>query len=336
MAEIVLGIWTTHGPSLALDPADWTIRVPADKKGRHPFRGRVYDFDSLAALRADEDLAARSTLEERTRHALGCKAAIDRMAELYAEAKPDIAVIFGNDQGEVFLEDMSPALAVFDGATIWNQPTTEHQIPKVPPGLYEAEWGHNPPARTEYPGHPELATAITRNAVAEGFDVARFSIIQEREDNWASGIGHAFGFIHRRIMLDRVIPQVPIFFNTFYPPNQPTARRCFEFGRSVGRTIRDWKTDARVAVFGSGGMTHFVIDEAFDRFVLDCLDRRDSEALCGIDERLLQSGTSEFKNWIGAAGCLFETGLQGGTIGYEPCYRSEAGTGAANGFVGWS
>jgi hypothetical protein len=337
MAEIVLGIWTTHGPSLALDPKDWTVRVPADKRQRnHPFRGGFYDFDTLVSMRAEEGLAAKAALEERQRHAANCQTAIEQLAKLFREARVDIAVIFGNDQGEVFLEDMSPALAVFDGATFWNQPTTERQIPKSPPGLYEAEWGHNPKARTDYAGHPQLAQAIVRDAVRENFDVARFSVIQEREDNWASGIGHAFGFIHQRIMRDRLVPQVPIFFNTFYPPNQPTARRCFEFGRSVGRTIRAWQSDARVAVFGSGGMTHFVIDEQLDHHVLDCLSRRDGEALCRIEENLLQSGNSEFKNWIGAAGCLFDTSLQGGTIAYEPCYRSEAGTGAANGFVAWT
>jgi hypothetical protein len=337
MAEIVLGQWTTHGPSLALPPEDWTIRVPADKRMKnHAYKGGFYDFDTLVEMRADQGLTEKSTLEERQRHAKACAISIEQMKATYEKARPDVAVVFGNDQGEVFLEDMSPAIAVFDGATFWNQPTSEAQIPKSPPGLYEAEHGHNPATRTYYPGHAELAKSITRNAVADGFDIARFSIIQERAENWASGIGHAFGFLHQRIMKDHMVPQVPIFFNTFYPPNQPTARRCFEFGQSVGRTIRNWQSPDRVAVFGSGGMTHFVIDEDFDRFFLDCLDRRDAEALCSIPENVLQSGTSEFKNWIGAAGCLFETNLSGGTIGYEPCYRSEAGTGAANGFVAWS
>jgi OH-DDVA oxygenase len=337
MAEIVLGMWTTHGPSLALDPADWTVRVPADKAIKnHAYRGGFYDFDTLVEMRKDEGLEEKAVLEVRQRKAESCQRAITEMARIYAEAKPDIAVIFGNDQNEVFLMDMSPSMAVYDGETFWNQPTSETQIPKSPPGLYEAEWGHNPKARTEYTGHPELAKAIVRNAVAEGFEPVRFNKIQENAENWASGIGHAFGFIHQRIMGDRIIPQVPIFYNTFYPPNQPLARRCFEFGQSVARTIKAWDSDARIAVFGSGGMTHFVIDEEFDRFFLDCLDRRDGDALCAIPENVLQSGTSEFKNWIGAAGCLFETELTGGTIAYEPCYRSEAGTGAANGFVAWT
>ena len=42
------------------------------------------------------------------------------------------------------------------------------------------------------------------------------------------------------------------------------------------------------------------------------------------------------KNWIAAAGALFETDLAGDVVEYQPCYRSEAGTGTANGFVYWN
>ena len=62
----------------------------------------------------------------------------------------------------------------------------------------------------------------------------------------------------------------------------------------------------------------------------------DAEALCTIGEDWLQSGSSELKNWIAAAGALFETDLTGDIVDYQPCYRSEAGTGTANGFVYWN
>ncbi len=337
MAEIILGMWSAHGPSLSLDSDDWLLRLPSDQKQEnHPFRGQTYDFQALTKLRKGEGLAQKSSQAARAGYAERCQNAIEEMQQKFIDAQPDVAVIFGNDQREIFLDEFSPALAVFDGPIIWNQPATEHQAAISPPGIHEAEWGHNPPVRTEYPGHPELAHTITANAVKDGFDLSRFSKIPENTDNWASGIGHAFGYIYRRIMKDAVIPHVPIFVNTFYPPNQPSARRCFEFGQSVGRTIRSWDSRARVAIFGSGGMSHFVIDEEFDRFLFDCLERRDGEALCNISEDILQSGTSECKNWIAAAGCLFGTQLTGGVVGYEPCYRSIAGTGSANGFVCWN
>jgi hypothetical protein len=92
-----------------------------------------------------------------------------------------------------------------------------------------------------------------------------------------------------------------------------TARRCVELGRAVGRALQIWPGNKWIAIFGSGGMSHLTIDE-----------------------RYLQAGTSELKTWIAGAGALFDTPLQGDVIGYEPCYRSEAGTGTANGFGGWS
>ena len=30
MAEVVLGMWTTHGPTLSTTPAEWLLRLPAD------------------------------------------------------------------------------------------------------------------------------------------------------------------------------------------------------------------------------------------------------------------------------------------------------------------
>ena len=336
MAEIVLGMWTTHGPTLSTTPEQWLLRLPSDHERKdHPFRGGRYSFDQLVELRRDENLAAAATLEERTRRSQACGRAIGAMADAYAEAAPDVAVIFGNDQNELFLDDIMPALTIFHGDTIWNEPASVDQAAKMAPGIHAAEAGHNPPVHTEYPGHPELATRLIKAAVAHDFDVARSTRLPEHPGHWNSGIGHAFGFVYRQIMRDHVTPNVPIIANTFFPPNQPTARRCFNFGRTVGRAILEWDSPARVAVFGSGGMSHFVIDETFDAMVIDAIQRRDAETLCAIPEHNFQTGTSELKNWIAAAGALFETELKGEVVDYQPCYRSEAGTGTANGFMYW-
>ena len=337
MAEITLGLWTTHGPTLSTTPEQWLMRLPADHaRNNHPFRGKTHDFDALAALRADEHLADQATLAERTKRKAACTAAIEQMAEVYTAVAPDVAVIFGNDQNELFLDDLMPAFTVFNGATIWNEPASAEQAAKMAPGIHAAEAGHNPPVYTEYPGLPGLADHLIRAAIADQFDVTRANRLPELPGHWNSGIGHAFGFVYRQIMRDRVVPHVPIITNTFFPPNQPSASRCFDLGRSVGRAIKTWDAGKTVAVIGSGGMSHFVIDEAFDRLILDAIDTRNAEALCAIGEDWFQSGTSELKNWIAAAGALFETNLSGGLIDYQPCYRSEAGTGTANGFVAWS
>ncbi|HTX24785.1 MAG TPA: hypothetical protein VMD03_09020 [Steroidobacteraceae bacterium] len=336
MAQIVLGMWTSHGPTLSTTPEQWLLRVPADRNKRdHPFRGHTYDFEMLVELRRSENLAAQCTLEQREKRAAACRRAIDRMAETFEAVAPDAAVILGNDQSELFLDDVMPAMTVFRGPTLWDGPATPEQAARMPPGIHEAAWGHRPPTYTEYPGLPDLALHIIQSAMASGFDVATSQRLPVHPGHWSSGMPHAFGFIYRQIMRDRVVPNVPIILNTFFPPNQPTARRCFEFGRLIGRAVRSWPADRRIAVFGSGGMSHFVIDEVLDRQILEALRRRDAEALGSLDERALQSGSSELKNWIAAAGALFETELHGDVVDYQPCYRSAAGTGTANGFVSW-
>ena len=338
MAEVVLGMWTTHGPTLSTTPDEWLLRLPADHMNKaHPFRDGVYDFDTLVEVRKDENLAFKSSSAERVRRHGLCRGAIAKMAEIYEAAKPDVAIIFGNDQNELFRKEaMVPALTIFNGDRIWNEPASEEQAAMHPPGIHAAEWGHKPSSHTEYPGLPVLANKMLRHLTQEGFDINRVSELPEHDDHWHSGIGHAFGFIYRQIMRDSVIPNVPIIANTFFPPNQPTAKRMFQLGQAVGEAVRSWDSDARVAVFGSGGMSHFVIDEELDKAFIDAIANRDGDYLTGVDERTLQSGTSEMKNWIGAAGLLFGTNLQGSLIDYVPCYRSEAGTGTANGFVAWT
>ena len=111
MAEIALGMWTSHGPTLSTTPEQWLLRVSADKKNRHPFRGEVYDFDSLVDLRKDEGLAEASALAERERRSASCQKSMEEMADRFAAAKIDVAVIMGNDQRELFLEDITPAIS---------------------------------------------------------------------------------------------------------------------------------------------------------------------------------------------------------------------------------
>src|SRR5206468_1657071 len=95
-------------------------------------------------------------------------------------------------------------------------------------------------------------------------------------------IPHAYGFVYRRIMNDQVIPNVPVFINTFYPPNQPTLERCYEFGRGLRRAIESWDGDKTVAVIASGGLSHFVIEENLDQRVLAALREDDGKALVSL------------------------------------------------------
>lgn len=333
MARIVLAMATTHGPQLHTSVEQWQLRVKADRMRKHPFRGRELSFDELVALRAAEGMAAKSSFEAQTGYHRRCHAAMDRMAAKWDEVKPDVAVILGNDQNEIYeTETLNPAFMVFYGDKIPHYPQEAAAKARLAPGVAEAEQGHAVESYTEYDGVPALGLHIIETLIAHEFDVAACKTWPKVTRNGAS---HAFGHIYRQVMRDRVVPNVPIYQNTFFPPNQPTARRAWAFGEAVGKAIDTWQSDRRVAVFASGGMSHFVIDEPFDRRFIAALEARDKAYLTSIPLSELQSGTSELKSWISLMGLLDGRAARIEQLDYVPCYRSPAGTGTANGFYWW-
>jgi OH-DDVA oxygenase/3-O-methylgallate 3,4-dioxygenase len=338
MANIVLGMALSHTPQLHTPPGKWRLRIAADEKNpAHHFRGNTYTWPQLLALREPEGIERWLSVEEKTVRMGRANAAVARMASVYREVKPDLAVIIGNDQHELFVEDIMPAMTIYWGAEVPNCPAREEQAVRMPAGIHLAEAGHAPPRTLIHPGHPQLGLHLIKKTVADGFDVAHSQWMREADQkiSFSTGAPHAFGFIYRNIMDDQVIPHVPVILNTFYPPNQPTAHRCYEFGRAIGRALKAWDSDARVAVFGSGGLSHFVIDELFDIAFLKAIVAGDSEYLTGIDERLFQAGTSECKNRITTAGVLEGAGLKAELLEQVACYRSAGGTGTGTGFVCW-
>jgi hypothetical protein len=332
MAKIVLGIGTSHGPMLSTPPAQWGQRVEADKRNReHWYKGKAFTFDQLVAMRKDEKLDAQITPSVWNERHAACQRAIAKLADVFAAAKPDVAVIVGNDQMEMFSDALIPAISVYRGEEIPNAFPEEEEIAKMPPGIPIAIPGHIPPQGATYRGLPELATEIIETAIADRFDVTSLGRLP-------AGVGHiphAFGFVYRQIMRDDPVPTVPVVLNTFYPPNQPTVERCYEFGKSLKRAIEGWKSDARVALIASGGLTHFVIDEEVDNAVMDALRSRKIEGVARLGEAIFQAGTSEVKNWVPVAGAMADLGYAPNVVDYVPCYRSIAGTGNAMGFVYW-
>jgi 3-O-methylgallate 3,4-dioxygenase len=330
MAEIVLGIGTSHGPMLVTQTDTWGARIPADKANRHPWRGKTWTFDELVEARKSEHIDLKITKPEWDARQRRCQLAIEALADLFAEAKPDVTVIFGNDQMEIYDEKLIPAFGVFYGDTITNYEFTPERMAALPPGIGISIAGYIPRGGAKYPGAPDLAKAIIAGAMKDEFDVAAMKALPKPETP------HAFGFVYRRIMRDKPSPSVPVLINTFYPPNQPSVRRCYAFGKSVLHAIQNWKSDARVAIMASGGLTHFVIDEEVDQLFFQALRSRDIARIAELGEHVFQDGTSEMKNWLPLAGAMAELGFDPTVVDYVPCYRSEAGTGNAMGFVYWA
>lgn len=335
MAEVVSGFGVSHGPLLVTPPEHWELRSEWDRRQpRHYFRGETYGFDELARLRADENFAAQTTLEVKTERFERCRARLVELGRALRARKPDILVVAGDDQREWIMPELQPAFTIFHGDSVTNLAFDEERAKAEPSVVYRMRATEPPGRDRTYPVASDLAVFIIEHLAEVGFDVAA-SATQPAGPGGPRQLGHAWGFVYRQLLDDEPKPLVPVLVNTFYPPNRPSPRRCYELGRAIGRAIARWDSEKTVVIGGSGGLSHFVIDEAFDRAVLDALQQRDLGFLFGLDDRYFRAGTSEIKNWLVAAGMLAETGLQMRVLDYVPCYRSEAGTGCAMGFALW-
>lgn len=329
MAEIVIGVASSHTPQLSSGADMWTDHAERDRRNPQ-LLGRDAEYHSYAELLATADPEIEKELTPQVWEAKyqRAQAAVTDLADRLAAARPDVAVVFGDDQRELFTDDGIPAFACYLGDTLVDRPPTEEQLARMPKGIRAASWAAHAATPEQHLTSAELSARMLDFLTEHDFDVMRFS----RQPDGRS-LGHAFTFPRYRLGLSPDIPIAPIFINTYYPPNVPSARRCFALGRVIRQAVASWESDARVAVVASGGLSHFVVDEELDRQVLAGIEQDDGEALGSFTRQQLRSGTSEILNWIAAAGAL--GGLKATVLDYIPGYRSPAGTGAGMAFACW-
>jgi len=326
MARIVLGLGSSHTPQLSTPPEMWPRHGENDKNNPWLFdrAGRRVSYDELLAAAPPTVAAEIEPGKQRQRYE-GTQRALAHLQQMLADAAPDVIVVFGDDQAEIFPHDFRPAILVHWGETVRNMPDLFTRAPYA--AGRAAGWAYGQ-ERATIPVQPRLGKHVVDTLLDAGFDIAT-----SRQLDNDMGLGHAFGFVIGRIMNGSTIPMVPVIINTLYPPNQPSLGRCYELGRAVRRAIESWPADARVAVVGSGGLSHFVIDEDIDQRFIAALRSKKADDFAAIPKERLESGTGELRSWTAAAGAL--EGLELESIDYYPCYRSPAGTGVAMGFAVW-
>jgi hypothetical protein len=257
-----------------------------------------------------------------------CQDAIEALTQRLSAARADVAVVIGDDQHEMFQEDGTPTFACFLGTELIDMPPEPERFERMPAGVRAAAWA----AHSDRPVRHEICAELSR-IIMDALVLADFDPLSFTEQPAGRTLGHAFTFPRYRLGLPPETAIVPIFINTYFPPNVPSARRCYEFGRVIRQAVVSWADEARVAIIASGGLSHFVIDEDLDHRFLSALERNDSEALCAMPRAQLRSGNSEILNWITAAAAL--EGRPATVIDYIPGYRTPAGTGTGMAFVHW-
>lgn len=337
MAEIVMGFGTSHGPLLATPPEEWDLRANVDRKNPElAFGAGTYNFAELAELRKGQGFEKENAVEVRRERWDRCQKQLDALGDRILSTNPDAILIIGDDHHEWFQQDIQPAFSVFHGDHVRNRALTpqEEEEVKSRGGNYSMKV-YYPPKDETYPVPGEISRHIIKAMMDDGFDVTAIGE-QPADNGQIRTLGHSYGFVYRRILGSRPIPLIPVQVNTYYPPNQPSPKRCFEFGRAIARAIKSWPGKERIVVGASGGLTHFVIDEDMDKRLVDAMLKGDWDRLTSEPDVHFRSGTSEIKNWIVNAGMMAETGLKMELLDLVPCYRSEAGTGSMMGFATWN
>lgn len=330
MAQIALGLGSSHTPQLSTLPEIWPDHAERDRKNPELVArdGQIRDYDEIA--RHPEWTVDESALGGESWQTMYDRAqvALNTLSETLAASAIDAAVVIGDDQEEMFLDDGKPAFAIYWGDTVTEHAPTPEEQAEMPEGLRAALWAAHGDEPEIYPVPAELGRHLIEQLVTEEFDVHSL-----REPPGGRTLGHAFTFVRRRLMGETIIPILPIALNAYYPPNQPTPRRCYAFGEALRRAIESYPADLRVAVVASGGLSHFVVNQELDELVLDALARDDKEGLTTIPREHLRSGTSEIMNWIAAGAAMPHMAMK--LVDYFPAYRSSAGTGVGMAFASW-
>lgn len=329
MAKITAGFGTSHTPMLNSPAEDFTHHATIDRSGRSLIDkdGRKASYEALERA-ADPAVLSQIAPEVLRERAARCQAGIAQIAARLQDTKLDALIVVGDDQYEQFFDSNMPAVSIFWGEAI---PNNVLPLPPDAPAFWRRARSqyHEPAGIRHYPVASDLARHLIGFLVEHDFDVSVSNKLP-----FERGEGHAFGFVHRRLMAERPIPIVPVALNTYFPPNQLYPGRCYELGQALRDAVEAWPNNARVGILASGGLSHFVVDEALDTSVLSACRTKDRDAFAALPPAKLQSGSSEIRNWIVAAGAA--EGLDSVWQDYIPCYRSPAGTGTGVAFAAWA
>src|SRR5258706_83288 len=161
-----------------------------------------------------------------------------RMKAEIAAAKLDALVVVGDDQYELFGDQHMPAIAIYYGETIRNAP----QQP-----VAEGDWYRRAQMRrleeageVHYPCHRHLALHLIDALVEREFDLSALAALSAGQHE-----GHAYSFVHRWYLKDAPLPIVPVFLNTYNPPNPPLPQRCVKLGAALKDSIAANPEDRR-------------------------------------------------------------------------------------------
>lgn len=244
------------------------------------------------------------------------------------EFRPDVLVVWGDDQYENFREELVPAFSVLAYEDIELQPWSKPMlgIPNV--------WGEAEDTTFLFRGAREIGKGLTAGLLEAGFDMA-YSYVPSRPEVFP----HAFLNTQLFLDYDRAgfdYPILPVAVNCYgsyvikrrggmgplkelgntenLDPPSPSPHRCMELGAATARYFAN--SDLRVALIASSSWSHAFLNDKTWRMCPDIeADRRLFEALRDGDygtwhkvtvDDVTEAGQQEMLNWFCLAGAMEE------------------------------
>ncbi|MDX3906298.1 MAG: hypothetical protein QHC78_11465 [Pigmentiphaga sp.] len=220
------------------------------------------------------------------------------LADALKAARPDVLVVAATDHFLTFDYSALPVFAIGTGTRFPGH--GEFGVPK-----------------RDFTAVAGLGEAVLAGMVAAGFDVAGARDLP---------LDHSFTCPLQLLLADWDVPILPVYVNCTVEP-LPRLDRCLAFGRTLGEVLRRQSLASRVAVVGTGGLSHWVgmpetgrINQAFDRRFLDDFAAGHFDAIAAWDaEEVVRSagnGAAEIRNWLLAAGAAQARSAR--VLAYEP------------------
>jgi hypothetical protein len=226
-------------------------------------------------------------------------AGMAKLRQVFEAAKPDVVVEVYDDHFTNFYDPM-PAMCVGVGAGHFG-PAEEERFLKIP--------------RRNIPGHPDLARALVREGLNSGFDLA---------------IAHKLLLDHGAMVPlhfltpSMNVPVVPVIVNAVSEP-MPEPRRVYQLGGLIRKVIAGRPKGERVALLGTGGISHWVgtpemgrIDRDWDEWFLETSAKGRGKELVELTPEELGehgNGAHELRNWMAVYGAIGDR--QGEILAYE-------------------
>ncbi|HEV8109483.1 MAG TPA: 2,3-dihydroxyphenylpropionate 1,2-dioxygenase [Burkholderiales bacterium] len=239
------------------------------------------------------------------------KNAFDELGRRLKSANPDVLIVVSPDHWSNFFLDNYPAVCLGVGAAN-----------EGPPEPWMKGFAHR-----DIPGHPALALHIAEEAMRGGFEPSVSHHLK---------LDHGACIPLWRMGLEKLPKIVPMLLNSIEPP-MPSLRRCLEWGRLLATAIENYKEDIRVAVLGTGGLSHSIgeptmgaIYEDFDHETIRLFSSSEDSLISYLEDELPRrgNGSEEVRNWLVAHGAAGGRGFE--LVDYLPVPTVIVGCGFAS------